>query len=305
MPLEASLWEFGGLTPLELLKRTFRGAQEDDIVSQAAALSYYFLLALFPLLMFLISLLGVMAGPGTELRQALTEYMTRAMPGAAAVLVNRTLSEVSHAASGSKLAFGLLAALWAASGGMTAIVSSLNVAYDVSETRPWWKQKAVAILLTLAISVLVISALVLVLFGGRIAEWVAAHVGLGGVFVLTWKIAQWPLVLGVMLLAFAIVYYFAPNLKVPSWHWITPGACLGLFVWIAASGGLRVYLHFFDSYSKTYGSLGAVIILMLWLYLSGVALLIGAELNSEIGHAAEAHAVQEERLRSLEKDLAA
>jgi len=139
------------------------------------------------------------------------------MPGSAFELVSRTLSEISRAADGGKLIFGILAALWAASNGMSAIVSTLNVAYRVRETRPWWKSRlVVSVGLTIALSVLVLLALTLVLFGGQIGQAVAAKVGLGAAFTLTWKIAQWPVVIFFMLLAFAMVYYFAPNLEDPS-----------------------------------------------------------------------------------------
>ena len=300
-----SLWKFGGLTPLALVKRVWNEANEDDIWGRAAELSYYFVLALFPMLLFLVSLLGFVAGEGSELRAALFNYMAKAMPASASELVGKTMNEVSAAASGSKLAFGVIAALWAASNGMGAIVKTLNIAYDVDETRPWWKQRAIAVGLTVGLSVFVIVALTLVLFGSRMGEALAAKIGLGAAFALTWKIAHWPVVLLVMFLAFAIIYYFAPNLKRPEWHWISPGAAVGLILWLAASFGFRVYLQFFNTYSKTYGSLGAVIILMLWLYLSGLAILAGGEFNSEIANAAQARDQHEARLRATEHPEAA
>jgi membrane protein len=184
------------------------------------------------------------------------------------------------------LSFGLLAALWAASNGMGAITEALNTAYDVKESRPWWKNRLQAIALTASLSVLIISALLLVLYGGKIVDTLAANFDFGSAFVMTWKIAQWPIVLAFMLLAFALIYYFAPDLREQKWTWITPGAVLGVALWLLASFGFRTYLHFFDSYSATYGSLGAVIILMLWLYLTGVAVLVGGELNAELEHMA-------------------
>jgi membrane protein len=300
-----SLWKFGGLTPLNLIKRVWKESNDDDIWGRAAELSYYFLLALFPMLLFLVSVLGFFAGPGSELRNALFGYLSQAMPASAGELVGKTMNEVSTSASGGKLAFGILAALWAASNGMGAIVKTLNIAYDVEETRPWWKQRAVAVGLTIGLSVLILSALTLVLFGGRIGEAVAGKMGLGDAFALGWKIAQWPIVLGVMFFAFAVVYYFAPNLKKPEWHWISPGAGVGLVLWLAASFAFRTYLQFFNSYSKTYGSLGAVIILMLWLYLSGLAILAGGEFNSEIANAAAERDKHLDRLREVETPRAA
>jgi membrane protein len=300
-----SLWKFGGLTPFNLMKRVWNESNDDDIWGRAAELSYYFLLALFPMLLFLVSVLGFFAGPGSELRNSLFEYLSKAMPASAGDLVNKTMNEVSSSAGGGKLAFGILAALWAASNGMGAIVKTLNIAYDVDETRPWWKQRAIAVGLTVGLSVLILGALTLVLFGGQIGEAIAAKVGLGAAFAIGWKILQWPIVLAVMFFAFAIVYYLAPNLKKPAWHWISPGAAVGLILWLAASVAFRFYLQFFNSYSKTYGSLGAVIILMLWLYLSGLAILAGGEFNSEITNAAAARDEHLAKVREVETRQAA
>jgi membrane protein len=216
----------------------------------------------------------------------LFNYLARIMPPSAFQLIDATMYEVSTASSGGKLSFGILAALWAASNGLTAITGSLNTAYDLKETRPWWKQRLVSIGLTMALSVLIIGALVLVVAGGKIAEWLAAHYGFGPVFPTAWKIVQWPAVFAEMILAFALIYYFAPDFRKQAWQWLTPGAAIGVALWLLVSLGFRVYLHFFDSYSATYGSLGAVIVLMLWLYFTGAAVLIGGEINSEIENAA-------------------
>jgi membrane protein len=299
--MTVSLWKLGGLTPYQLMKRVWKQMDEDDVSMRSAALSYYFLLALFPLLLFLVTLLGLMAGPGSELRNNLLANLARLMPASAFDVVSRTLSEVNRGANGGKLIFGVLAALWAASNGMSAIVSTLNVSYRVRETRPWWKSRlVVSVGLTIALSVLVLLALTLVLFGGQIGEAVAARVGLGAAFTLTWKILQWPLIIFFMLLAFAMVYYFAPNLEDPAWYWISPGAVVGLSLWLAGSLAFRIYLHYFNSYGATYGSLGAVIILMLWFYLTGAAIIIGGEVNSQIGHATEEKKQREARVRSLD-----
>lgn len=194
--------------------------------------------------------------------------------------------EVSTASGAGKLSFGLLLALWAASNGMTAMTQALNIAYDLKETRPWWKQRLVAVGLTVGLSLLIITALVMVVGGGKIANGLAAAYGFGASFVIVWKFLQWPIALAFMLLAFASIYYFAPNRPRQSWKWITPGSSIGVAVWLLASFALKGYLYFFDSYSKTYGSLGAVIVLMLWLYLTGLAVLVGGEVNSEIENAA-------------------
>jgi len=282
----ASLWKLGGLSWRELGKRVWAEVQGDNVFGRAAELSYYFLLALFPFLIFLTSIIGFVLGSGTGTRHALFEYLARIMPPSAFHLIDNTMTEVSTASGGGKLSFGILAALWAASNGLGAITESLNTAYDLKETRPWWKQRLTAIGLTTALSVFIIGALVLVVAGGRIAEWLAATYGFGPVFPLAWKIIQWPAVLACMTFAFALIYYFAPDFRKQAWQWLTPGSVIGVVLWLLVSLGFRVYLHFFNSYSATYGSLGAVIVLMLWLYLTGAAVLIGGEVNSEIENAA-------------------
>jgi len=282
----ASLWKLGGLTWAQLGKRVWHEVQEDNVFGRAAELSYYFLLAFFPFLIFLTSIIGLVLGSGTGTRHMLFSYLARIMPPSAFQLIDNTMWEVSSASTGGKLSFGILAALWAASNGLSAITESLNTAYDLTETRPWWKQRLTAISLTMALSVLIILALVLVVAGGRIAEGLASAYGFGPVFPLAWKIVQWPVVLACMILAFALIYYFAPDFREQAWKWLTPGAAIGVALWLLVSVAFRVYLHFFNSYSATYGSLGAVIILMLWLYFTGAAVLIGGEINSEIENAA-------------------
>jgi membrane protein len=281
-----SLWGLGGLSWLDLAKRVWHEIQEDKVFGRAAELSYYFLLALFPFLIFLTSIIGFVLGSGTGTRHALFNYLGRIMPPSAFQLLDNTMWEVASSSGGGKLSFGILAALWAASNGLTAITDSLNTAYDLTESRPWWKQRLTAISLTMALSVFIILALVLVIGGGHIADWLASTYGLGDAFPLAWKILQWPVVLACMILAFALIYYFAPDFREQAWKWLTPGAAIGVALWLLVSIAFRVYLHFFDSYSATYGSLGAVIILMLWLYFTGAAVLIGGEVNSEIENAA-------------------
>jgi membrane protein len=281
-----SLWRLGGLSWLELAKRVWREIQEDNVFGRGAELSYYFLLALFPFLIFVTSIIGMILGSGTGTRHQLFNYLARIMPPSAFQLIDNTMLEVSKSSSGGKLSFGILAALWAASNGLSAITESLNTAYDLKESRPWWKQRLTAIGLTMVLSVFIMLALVMVVAGGHIADWLAAAYGLGGTFPLAWKIIQWPAVLACMTFAFALIYYFAPDFHKQAWKWLTPGAAIGVALWLLVSIAFRVYLHFFDSYSATYGSLGAVIILMLWLYFTGAAVLIGGEINSEIENAA-------------------
>ena len=255
---------------------------EHDIFGRAAQLSYYFLLALFPLLLFLVTLLGYFAERGTELRIKLLTYLASVMPPAAIALVHSTLDEVSAGRSGSKLSLGVLAALWAASSGMGAISDTLNIAFGVTEKRPWWRARLTAILLTIVVSVFIIVTLVVVLFGGHLVDWLAQHFGFSSAFAVTWKILQWPIALAFLLLMFDLIYYFAPDDRRAHFKLLSPGAATAVVLWLLVSFGFRGYLHFFNSYSVTYGSLGALIVLMLWFYFTGIAILVGGEVNSEL-----------------------
>jgi len=281
-----AMWKLSGLTLKGLAKRVWSQINQDDVFGRSAQLSYYFLLSLFPLLLFLMTLLGYFAEAGSQLRDSLILYLSRVMPSSALQLVHTTLDEVSKSRGGGKLSFGILAALWAASNGMGAISETLNIAYDVTERRPWWKVRLVSVSLTISLALMILSALIVVLLGGRLADFVTAASGFGNVFRITWKILQWPIALGFLFTTFSLIYYFAPDLRNPKWRWITPGSAAAVVLWLLISGALRLYLHFFNSYSATYGSLGALIILMLWFYLTGAAILIGGEINSEIESAA-------------------
>jgi membrane protein len=263
------------------LRRLRHRINEDDVFGRAAQLSYYFLLALFPLLLFLISLLGYLAQEGTEFRNTLLVYVSTLMPPSAAGLVRTTLDEISAARGGGKLSLGLLAALWAASNGMGAISQTLNTAYDVTESRPWWRVRLVSVLLTVALSILIIAALAIILYGGNIGDALATRYGFGDVFKSVWLVLQWPIALCFVLLTFTLIYNFAPDIRSTERHWLPPGSFVGVGLWLLISFLFRLYLHFFDSYSVTYGSLGALIVLMLWFYLTGVAILIGGEVNCE------------------------
>jgi len=265
-------------------KRLIKRINEDAIFGRAAQLSYYFLLALFPLLLVLISILGYMAQEGTAFREQLLTYLAAVMPRSAIALVRTTLNEISDSSGTGKVSFGLLAALWAASNGMGAISDTLNTAYNVKETRSWWKVRLICICLTVALAILILAALAIVLYGGSIGEALTSKYGFGNLFTTVWTIFQWPIALVFVLTTFNLIYNFAPDLPSGSRKWITPGVFVGVGLWLLVSFGFRVYLSFFDKYSVTYGSLGAVIVLMLWFYLTGVAILIGGEVNSEMSH---------------------
>jgi membrane protein len=263
-------------------KHLFKRINDDEVFGRAAQLSYYFLLALFPLLLVLINLLGFVARQGTDFRTKLIIYLAAVMPPPAVTLVHSTLDEISITSGSGKLSLGILAALWAASNGMGAVSQTLNRAYNVSETRSWWHVRLIAVGLTIALSILIISALAIVLYGGAIGDSLATRYGFGNVFTVIWSLLQWPIALGFVLATFNLIYNLAPNLPRSRRRWFTPGALVGVGLWLTISFLFRLYLQYFDSYSLTYGSLGALIVLMLWFYLTGVAILIGGEVNCEV-----------------------
>jgi membrane protein len=284
---------FRRLLSKDFLTRVWARSEEDEILGRSAQLSYYFLLALFPLLLFVITLFGYMNGAGSHLRNKLITYLGNVMPDSAFDLVVATIDQITQARGGGKLWIGLLGALWAASSGLNALAQALNAAYDVPETRPWWKVRLISIGLTMAIAVLIISALLIVLYGGRFGNFLAILVNEGSAFTLVWKIFQWPIALAFVFFAFSLIYQFAPNVsaarrgsRLPASdlrrRWLSPGVVIAIILWLLVSLGFRLYLHFFNSYSATYGSLGAVIILMLWFYLTGAAILLGGEINCEL-----------------------
>jgi membrane protein len=285
----SSVWDLGGLTWRELIRRVWGGTRQNDLINRAYELAYNFLLALFPLLLFLIALLGVFASQGHGLRIDLFSYLQHLLPPTAYHLVAATMKEVAENDKGGKLTFGLVFALYSGSAGMTQLISTLNNAYEVPEERSWIKVHLISLGLTVAMSLLVVIALLLILIGGRLLRWMAETAGVNSFFPVLNGILQWTLALGFVVLAFAIIYYFAPDVRERHWYWITPGSVTGVLLWAVASAGLRGYLHFFNTYTRTYGSLGALIILMLWFYVTGLAVLIGGQINSTIEHAAAEH----------------
>ena len=266
----------------KLAMQVWKEAEEDDIFGLSAQLSYYFLLAVFPFLLFLTTLLGFLAHTGTEIYDNLISYARQMLPYSAFQLVTDTLKQVQAGAGGGKLSVGILVTLWAAASGMSAMMDGLNRAYEVKETRPWWKTKLIALGLTIALSGFLIVATVLVLSGSRLAEFISGYFGFQTLFTATWKIAQWPVALLFLGIAFALLYRYAPSKRQKGWAHVFPGALVGMVLWLCVSLLFRLYLHFFNSYNATYGSLGAVIVLLLWFYLSGAAIIIGAEVNTEI-----------------------
>jgi len=290
-----SLFSLRGLSLKEAATRTWTEILDDDVFGRAAQLAYYFFLAVFPFLIFVIASLSVL-GAADRGRELLFGFFAEALPPAAFNLVAKTFDEIIRSSGPLKMSFGIVASLWSASMGMIAIMDTLNAAFNVKETRSLFKQYAVAMCLTVGIALLLVMWVVMAVFGDAIVN----ALSIGTFVVNTWRFAQWPTVLTLMLLAFAIICYFAPNLRNRRWHWVTPGAILAVILWLAVSVGLRIYLHFFSTYSVGYGSLGAVIVLLLWFYLSGVAVLSGAVLNAvlEMPAASVGHEEQREAFPS-------
>jgi membrane protein len=285
-PQIVSPWALGGLTRRELFRRVWGGIARNDLINRAYELAYNFLLAVFPMLLFLIGMLGIFAAEGSKLRSDLFYSLQLALPPSAYDLIAHTMREVTLTSNGGKLTFGLLFALFAGSSGMTQMMSTLNAAYEVRERRAWITVHLVSLGLTLAMSVLLIAALFLILAGGHAVASLGRDVGLNTAAFVAIKILQWVVALTFVVSTFATIYYFAPNLREQHWYWLTPGSVVGVAVWAAASAGLRIYLHFFNSYTRVYGSVGAVIVLMLWFYVTGLAFLIGGQINATIVHAA-------------------
>jgi membrane protein len=285
----ASIWSLGGLSWRELGRRVWGGINQNDLLNRGYELAYNFLFAVFPLLFFLFALLGIFASEGGKLRNDFFGYLHLLLPPAAYQILSHTIAEITANSVAGKLTFGLVLALYSASSGMTQLISTLNAAYEVREERSWLKVHGISLALTLAISVLAIGSLFLVLAGGQLINSVGQLVGLHTAAVVVAKLLQWTLAIGFVVLAFALVYYFAPDVEEQYWYWITPGSVIGVTLWAAASAGLRAYLHFFNNYTKSYGSLGAVMILMLWFYVAGLAVLIGGQVNATIEHAAAEH----------------
>lgn len=281
------------MTPIELGRRLIRGFAEDELLTRAAALSFYFIFALFPTILSLVALLGLFA-QSHDLHAGLASQFGRLMPPSALALVERIIREISVHSSRWKLGFGLLLALWSGSRGMSCIMDALDRSYRVPESRPFWKRQVIAIALTAAISALTFAALVIVLFGGSLAEFVGARTGLSQPMVTLWQLAARPIALLFVLFSLALIYYVGPDTR-QRWRWITPGSLVGVVLWIAASLLFRVYLHFFNTYGKSYGSLGAVMVLLLWLYITGLAILTGGTINAEIEHAQAEAKTPEER----------
>lgn len=257
------------------LRRLWDKVTEDDILGNAAQVAFYFSFALFPLLLFLVTLLGILLSDKQDMQAELFRILANVMPASASELVQKTLAEVTSNASGGKLTIGIVITLWSASAGIDNMRGTLNEVYELRETRTWLRAKVTSLLLTLAVGLLMLAALGSVVYGSQLLD---SALPIDSPYVLA--ALQWFVVICVVLLAFALIYNFAPNHDPIQWKWISPGAVIGFVLWIALSGAFRLYLHYFDSYAATYGSLGAMIILLLWLYLTALVILVGGAINA-------------------------
>ena len=278
----ATMWNLAGLSVSDLGRRVWSELSEDGVLGSAAQLSFYFLLSIFPMFLLLLSLIGGFIGNAAAVRGALVSYLGSVAPENASRLVDTVLQQISDGMGGGGISFAAVVALWAASSGMAAVMNALNRAYEVEETRSWWRTRLVAILLTLALIALIGGALLLMTYGAQIAGAIAESWGLGSAFTTAWRILQWPVLIGFVLLAFNLLYLYAPNIKHWEFHWLMPGTVVGVALWLVASFGFNLYVSNFGSYNVTYGSLGTVVILLLWFYVTGIAILVGAQVNSEI-----------------------
>ena len=280
-----SLWDLQGTPFLTIVKRTADAFMEDNLLSRAAELGFYFLFALFPTLISASAILGLVARSATNIYVSLLNYLAIVVPHDAFQMVLDTFNQTAANSSSGKITFGLVAAIWSASVGFSAIQDTLNTVYKVRETRPYWKARGSAMLVTVLLSLMITLALGSLALGTYLSHEVRKVVPdrAGGMaYGITIHLVLDVIFLGVLILLFATIYYFAPDVKNKRWRWLTPGSVMGILGWFLSSIGLRIYLHYFNSYSVTYGSLGAVIILLTWFYITGVMLLLGAEVNSEI-----------------------
>jgi membrane protein len=263
---------------LKVWKKIF----DHDVFGRAAQLAYYWLFSIFPLLIFLTTLLAFL-----PMRRTLDQWigaLSAVLPPEAYTLLNNTFQQIASQQRGGLLSFSILLIIWSSSSGMGAIITALNKAYDAAPTRAWWKERLLSVALTLGLAVFIISALALIFFGESIGAQMAMYFGFSSTFETVWAVAQWPIVIGLVLLGVELIYYFAPNIRRGEngkrWEWLTPGTVFAVGLWLLISFGFRFYVTRFGHFDATYGALGGVMILMLWLYLTGVAILVGGEINS-------------------------
>ncbi len=266
----------------ELGRRTWREAVDDDVTGLAAQLAYYFFLALFPALLFLLALASFfsLSNITDDIGRSLGPFVSSQV----LALIQEQMRRLANNEDGGLLTFGVAGALWSSSAALVSIVGALNRAYDIEEGRPWWKVRLIAIVLTLGVAAFVLVALSLVLVGPTVAETLGRTTGWGAPFEWTWLVLQWPLVFVLITTGIGLIYYFGPDAD-QDWAWITPGAVAATILWLLVSLVFKLYVANFTDYEGSYGTVGGVIVVLLWFYVSGIAILAGAELNAEIEHA--------------------
>lgn len=279
------MWNLQGVSIKEVAKRTWKGIDDDNLFGRASQLAYSFFSAIFPALIAMSSIMGLIAKSSGHLYVLLLHKIGALIPPSAFQLVLQTFQSTTSASTGSKVIVGLVVALFSASTGVAAVQDTLNTVYRVRETRPFWRSRLEAAGITVLVAAIVIFA-TLTLFSGDIAANWLAHRFFGSYFLsVLVRVTGWILASLLMVLSFEALYYLCPDVKNKRWRWFTPGGMVGLLGWVIGSLALRIYLHWFGDYSATYGTLGAVIILLLWFYVTGVMILLGGEVNSEIEHA--------------------
>src|ERR1700690_634629 len=284
----STVWKLGGLTSWQLARNVWGEIGANDLLGRSSELAFDFLFALVPLLLFVLTLFGLFASRSIELQGNLLSYFADFLPPAAFQILKSIVIELTASAGGGKLTFSIIIALWIASGGVTSMISALNLAYHIRESRSWLTVRIIALALTLFISVLLLAASFVVLAGDHVVGWLGLELQLQPIVIVIWQMLQWPAAALFVVMSYSLIYCFGPDLKQRRWHWITPGSAFGVFLWLLGSIGFRVYLHFFNTYSASYGSLGAIMILLVWLYVTGFAFLIGGEINAEIERAGQA-----------------
>jgi membrane protein len=264
------------------LKRTFTEFSEDKMTIWAAALTYYGLLSLFPALIALVSIVGLFGDPQSTTK-TLTQIVSQLGPSSAAdTFAGPIQSITSHrSAAGILFIVGLATALWSASGYVGAFMQASNVIYETPEGRPFWKLRPLQILVTLVMIIMLALLAVGIVLTGPVVDAVAGPLGIGSTAQTVWNIAKWPVMLVIVMLMFAVLFHAAPNVKLPGFKWVTPGAVFAVVLWIVASALFAFYVANFGSYDKTYGALGGVVIGLVWLWITNIALLLGMELNAE------------------------
>lgn len=270
------------------LKRTATEFMEDNLTDWAAALTYYGLLSLFPALIALVSLLGLFGDPQSTTR-SLTEIITDIGPESAAETFAGPIESIteSRSAAGFAFAFGILVAIWSASGYVGAFMRASNVIYETPEGRPFWKLRPLQLAVTLVMIVLLVFLAVGLVMTGPIVDAVAGPLGIGDTAVTIWNVVKWPVMALVFMLVVGVLYYASPNVKLRGPRWVTPGALVAIVVWIIASALFAFYVSNFGSYDKTYGTLGGLIALLVWFWISNVAILFGHQLNAELERSRE------------------